>query len=187
MSDPQGQASVNVFEQIDAVCKDFRRQWKKGPPPRIEDFVESVGKKARENLFRNLLHVDIEARRRAKEQPGSDDYIQRFPDFARIIRQAFFQSTMASMSADNDTSRTITIDLPAANRLGEYLLIGELEERLTERLGSLKELFGVLQQVAGDAQGKFASSLTQIHGTERNDYLLAFAQRMGQRNLRTMS
>jgi len=60
------------------------------------------------------------------------------------------------------------------------LLIGELEERLSERLGSLKELFGVLQQVAGDAQGKFASSLTQIHGTERNDYLLAFAQRMGQ-------
>lgn len=60
------------------------------------------------------------------------------------------------------------------------LLIGELEERLTERLGSLKELFGVLQQVAGDAQGKFSSSLTQIHGTERSDYLLAFAQRMGQ-------
>ena len=60
------------------------------------------------------------------------------------------------------------------------LLIGELEERLTERLGSLKELFGVLQQVAGDAQGKFSSSLTQIHGTERNDYLVEFAQRMGQ-------
>jgi biopolymer transport protein ExbB len=60
------------------------------------------------------------------------------------------------------------------------LLIGELEERLTERLGSLKELFGVLQQVAGDAQGNFSSSLTQIHGTERSDYLTAFAQRMGQ-------
>ena len=60
------------------------------------------------------------------------------------------------------------------------LLIGELEERLTERLGSLKELFGVLQQVSGDAQGKFSSSLTQIHGTDRSDYLVQFAQRMGQ-------
>lgn len=60
------------------------------------------------------------------------------------------------------------------------LLIGELEGRLTERLGSLKELFGVLQQVAGDAQGKFSTSLTQIHGTERSDYLVEFAQRMGQ-------
>ncbi len=60
------------------------------------------------------------------------------------------------------------------------LMIGELEERLAERLGSLKELFGVLQQVSGDAQGSFATSLTQIHGTERGDYLLEFARRMGQ-------
>ncbi len=60
------------------------------------------------------------------------------------------------------------------------LLIGELQERLAERLGSLKELFGVLQQVAGDAQGKFSSSLTQIHKPERTDYLVEFAARMGQ-------
>ncbi|MDX1734023.1 MAG: MotA/TolQ/ExbB proton channel family protein [Halioglobus sp.] len=60
------------------------------------------------------------------------------------------------------------------------LLIGELEERLGERLGSLKELFGVLQQVAGDAQGKFATSLTQIHNPTRVEELVAFATRMGQ-------
>ena len=60
------------------------------------------------------------------------------------------------------------------------LLIGELQERLSERLGSLKELFGVLQQVAGDAQGEFASSITQIHDPARSDYLVEFAARMGQ-------
>ena len=60
------------------------------------------------------------------------------------------------------------------------LLIGELQERLTERLGSLKDLFGVLQQGAGDAQGEFANSITQIHSSERSDYLVNVAQRMGQ-------
>jgi biopolymer transport protein ExbB len=60
------------------------------------------------------------------------------------------------------------------------LLIGELQARLSERLGSLKELFGVLQQVAGDAQGAFAGSLTQIHSPDRTDYLVDFARRMGQ-------
>jgi biopolymer transport protein ExbB len=60
------------------------------------------------------------------------------------------------------------------------LLIGDLQQRLGERLGSLKELFGVLQQVAGDAQGKFSSSLTQIHNPGRSDYLVKFAARMGQ-------
>lgn len=60
------------------------------------------------------------------------------------------------------------------------LLIGELEERLNERLGSLKELFGVLQQVAGDAQGMFSASLTQIHNPDRGEHLVNFAARMGQ-------
>ena len=33
---------------------------------------------------------------------------------------------------------------------------------LDERLGALKELFGVLQTVSGDAQGRFNTSLTNI-------------------------
>ena len=33
---------------------------------------------------------------------------------------------------------------------------------LDDRLGALKELFGVLQTVAGDTQGRFESSLTNI-------------------------
>ncbi len=121
--------SINVFDQIEAICKDFRRQWRKGPRPRLEDFLGAVDPNVRENLFRNLLHMDIEARRRVNEPPSSDDYIAQFPDFARIIRQAFFQSTMASMSADRETSRvsrTISFEVPAANRLGEYLLVREL-------------------------------------------------------------
>ncbi|MEM1412938.1 MAG: MotA/TolQ/ExbB proton channel family protein [Pseudomonadota bacterium] len=80
-----------------------------------------------------------------------------------------------------EEQRQEAISLERESRFEENdLLIGELEVRLNERLGSLKELFGVLQQVAGDAQGNFAGSLTQIHGTERVDELQAFAQRMGQ-------
>lgn len=37
--------------------------------------------------------------------------------------------------------------------------ISAAQERLTNRLGSLKELFGVLQQVAGDSKGVFEGSL----------------------------
>jgi biopolymer transport protein ExbB len=60
--------------------------------------------------------------------------------------------------------------------------IGELEERLKERMGSLKELFGVLQQVSSDAQAQFHASLTQIENPERTDFLVDFAGRMGQAN-----
>lgn len=62
------------------------------------------------------------------------------------------------------------------------LLIGELEGRLQQRMGSLKELFGVLQQVASDAQAQFHVSLTQLDHPERNEFLVDFAGRMGQAN-----
>ncbi|WP_100641730.1 DUF3450 family protein [Alteromonas facilis] len=54
-----------------------------------------------------------------------------------------------------------------------------LQERLGERLGALKELFGVLQLVANDAQGQFDNSLIQIHYPERTQRLNQFSQKMG--------
>jgi biopolymer transport protein ExbB len=55
-----------------------------------------------------------------------------------------------------------------------------LHDRLSERLGALRELFGVLQQVSGDARSQLSTSLVQIHYPERVDYLAAFSERMGQ-------
>lgn len=60
--------------------------------------------------------------------------------------------------------------------------IAELEETLNNRLGSLKELFGVIQQVAGDARGQFESSLTQVQFPERTQFLTELARKMGETN-----
>jgi biopolymer transport protein ExbB len=57
-----------------------------------------------------------------------------------------------------------------------------LEDALTERLGDLKELFGVLQQASGDAIGQFSSSVTQVQFPERSAYLTEFATKMGNTN-----
>jgi biopolymer transport protein ExbB len=54
-----------------------------------------------------------------------------------------------------------------------------LERALQDRLGDLKELFGVLQQAAGDARGNFEGSLTQVQFPDRSEWLTAFAQKMG--------
>jgi biopolymer transport protein ExbB len=55
----------------------------------------------------------------------------------------------------------------------------ELERALQERLGDLKELFGVLQQASGDALGQFSGSLTQVQFGERSQFLTEFAAKMG--------
>jgi len=57
-----------------------------------------------------------------------------------------------------------------------------LETAFQDRLGGLKELFGVLQQASGDARGQFEESLTQVQFPERTDFLLEFAKKMGQSN-----
>jgi len=49
--------------------------------------------------------------------------------------------------------------------------IGESQQELTLRLGDLKELFGIIQQVTGDARGQFENSLTNIHYPERITFM----------------
>ena len=49
---------------------------------------------------------------------------------------------------------------------------------LDERLGALKELFGVLQTVSGDAQARFKGSLTDIEYPGRADFLVELGSKM---------
>jgi biopolymer transport protein ExbB len=57
--------------------------------------------------------------------------------------------------------------------------IGDLQEQLDKRLGSLRELFGVLQQVAGDTRGLFEGSIISAQIPDRGDWLGALAAKMG--------
>ncbi len=52
------------------------------------------------------------------------------------------------------------------------------QQALDERLGALKELFGVLQTVSGDTQGVFTSSLTNIQYPDRGDFLVELGSKM---------
>jgi len=53
---------------------------------------------------------------------------------------------------------------------------------LDERLGALKELFGVLQTVSGDTQARFNNSLTNIHFPDREQFLVALGSKMAGAN-----
>lgn len=57
--------------------------------------------------------------------------------------------------------------------------IGDLQEALDRRLGSLRELFGVLQQVAGDTRGLFDGSIISAQHPNRGEWLSGLAKKMG--------
>lgn len=56
--------------------------------------------------------------------------------------------------------------------------LAEETAELDRRLGALKELFGVLQQVAGDAQTTFNNSLTSIRYPDRERFLVQLGNKM---------
>jgi len=57
--------------------------------------------------------------------------------------------------------------------------LNELTETLNERLGALKELFGVMQQVSGDARSRFDNSLTNVQYPDRSSFLDNLAKKLG--------
>ncbi|MGM7318831.1 MotA/TolQ/ExbB proton channel family protein [Idiomarina sp. ST10R2A5] len=57
--------------------------------------------------------------------------------------------------------------------------LGNLSDTLTQRMGSLKELFGVLQQVANDASSNFNNSVISAQYPGRAEQLDELAERMG--------
>jgi len=56
--------------------------------------------------------------------------------------------------------------------------LAELSDSLEQRLGALRELFGVMQQVSGDARGRFENSLTNIQYPDRGEFLDELVQKI---------
>jgi biopolymer transport protein ExbB len=59
------------------------------------------------------------------------------------------------------------------------ILLSNKTDALSNRMGELKELFGVLQQVAGDTKSKFQTSVVSAQIPGRGEFLDQLAQSMG--------
>ncbi len=89
------------------------------------------------------------------------------------------QNILAAEKAKRNRLEAKSAEMEAEFDANEKLL-GESQETLKIRLGSLKELFGVLQQAAGDAKGQFDNSITQIQFPDRSVFLEGLAKKMGE-------
>ena len=96
----------------------------------------------------------------------------------------FVQNKARQQSALNDARRQQREEEARSERLETQFENNEQEiaakqEILAKRLGSLRELFGVLQQVSGDTQGVFEGSIVSAEIPGRGEWLGEFAQSMG--------
>lgn len=102
---------------------------------------------------------------------------QRLQRFRQAREQQ--QELLAALQAEHDEQDALSEQQERRFEENDQQ-IAVLQERLAQRLGTLRELFGVLQQVSSDAQAQFYNSLTQIQYPERIEYLGEFTQKMGQ-------
>jgi biopolymer transport protein ExbB len=89
----------------------------------------------------------------ARDDSEFNSRIQRFNTNKQQQQLMLQQAKDQRLTLENDSETK-----EAAFAVNETS-ITDAQERLTNRLGSLKELFGVLQQVAGDSKGIFEGSL----------------------------
>jgi len=94
---------------------------------------------------------------------------QREAAFAQARNQQ--QSLLNQARAERTREENISAQLETDFEQNQQRII-TARQALNERMGALKELLGVLQTVAGDTQGRFAASLTNIEYPNRGDFLV---------------
>ena len=83
------QIPSDLAARLDRACDAFEAAWKAGDRPRIEDLLQSSPEDGRNVLLCELLSVELQLRKAARETPQKAEYISRFPAFAEEIDRAF--------------------------------------------------------------------------------------------------
>ena len=123
--------------------------------------------------------LDLDALLKQLEQGKFEQYKQN------EAREREFTSQVAEQDAMlRDARARLTAQEKLSGQLETQseeneIKVTNLKNALDERKGSLKELFGVLQQVAGDTRSKFANSMVSAQIPGRGEFLDKLAQSMG--------
>jgi len=105
----------------------------------------------------------------------SQEARQREAEFAKQKNQQ--QQLLNQARAERTRQENISANLEQQFEVNQQRII-TARQALDERLGALKELFGVLQTVSGDTQGRFEGSLTNIQYPDRGDFLVELGSKM---------
>jgi tetratricopeptide (TPR) repeat protein len=92
MNDPipaESSLSPTELNVVISRCDRFEAAWRAGTPPAIEADVADAPEALRPELFRQLLALELELRRKRGDRPEPADYRDRFPDRAADIAAAF--------------------------------------------------------------------------------------------------
>lgn len=90
MSMRQKRIPIEALERIDDLCAEFERKWQANQAPSIESLLSGeVASIQRDALLAELIVLDVDYRRRGGQTPTKQEYLDRFPEDAKTIHDAF--------------------------------------------------------------------------------------------------
>ena len=105
----RGRPALADLHEIDAVCDRFEEAWRSGQRPDIAEFLADVPVNTRAQLFRDLLSLDLEYRRRLGEQPEAQSYCERFPEFAAPAASALAPLSSQSTNIRGEGNNSVSL------------------------------------------------------------------------------
>ncbi len=80
-----GEIPSTDWSWVHSTAEQFEQAWKKGPRPRIEDYLPAVDEARRPSLLAELLRVECELRQRDGDPLSAGDYLGRFPCYGDVV------------------------------------------------------------------------------------------------------
>jgi biopolymer transport protein ExbB len=155
------------FAQAQQEAQDDQSQ-QQGPTPQERAEAQRVAAASTLNELLDMVKKGQTEDNREHQQ-RLNEFRQKAAEQDRLLKEAQDKRT-----AEEQRSEQLESQFEDNERL-----ISDVQAQLDERLGTLRELFGVLQTVSGDARSTFESSLTNIEYPDRSKFLTEFAQKMG--------
>lgn len=115
---------VSIEEQIDIICDEFKGRWLQGTTPNIGEYLKAAPSHVdNSTLFLELLLVEIECRHSRRDKPTPDEYLAKYPEFAKVIEAVDFDT-------DRHPSATAKLRSPGATSIPKRIAHFEVLEYL---------------------------------------------------------
>lgn len=124
---------IETRNQIDDLCDEFDRGWKKHDPAAISSMLNRVDPELRAELFRELVQIDQERCLKSGRTMAAKNYHVHFPEHVRVLDQLVSdrkepESAIDTKSCSDSSPWPPLPELPVLEQIGAY----QLQERIGE-------------------------------------------------------
>jgi tetratricopeptide (TPR) repeat protein/tRNA A-37 threonylcarbamoyl transferase component Bud32 len=144
---------IGEAARLDELREEFERAWSSGGRPRIDNFVVEAGESLRQAALRELLRVELRARRDRHEGVSPEEYLERFPDCSPVIDEVWRQESDRSGQATGKLRSGLHVRCPHCRNPIELVPDAELESIRCTSCGSHFSLTSDDDQKTRDARG----------------------------------